>query len=65
MDESSDELEQKVVAARSRLTQDLNSLEYQVRSSTDWRVQFGRHTWQVLGVAFAVGLLLGMRGMRH
>jgi len=64
MGESADELKEQVDAARSRLAQDLNSLEYQVKSQVrntfDWRLQFRQHTWQVMAGAFGVGLLFGL-----
>jgi len=62
MGESADELERQIGEARARLAHDIDRLESQVRTSTDWRVQFGRHAWAVLACAFAVGMLLGMSG---
>ncbi|HXS97201.1 MAG TPA: hypothetical protein VN736_21540 [Candidatus Limnocylindrales bacterium] len=64
MGESADELKQQVDEARGRLAQDLNSLEYhvksQVRNTFDWRVQFQQHTWQIMAAAFGAGLLFGL-----
>lgn len=60
MGESADELKQRVDAARSRLEQDINSLEYQVKRTTDWRVQFDQHPWTFLGAALAAGLMVGV-----
>lgn len=63
MGEEPDEIREQIEQARSRLGQDLNELGYQVRQTTDWHVQFSRHPWAFLGVAFggalAVGWLIG------
>ena len=60
MAETSSELKQQVDRARHCLEQDLNSLEYRVRASLDWRTQYGRHPWAFLGAAFASALMLGL-----
>lgn len=60
MGETADYLKQQVEAARARLGQDLNELQYRVRSEFDWRVQFGRYPWMFLGAAFLSAMLLGL-----
>jgi hypothetical protein len=60
MGETPDDIRYGLERARAHLGEDLNALEYSVRSELDWRRQFRRHTWPVLGVAFAVGVLLGL-----
>ncbi len=60
MGETADHLKREVEAARARLGQDLNELQYRVRSEFDWRVQFGRYPWVFLGAAFVGAMVLGM-----
>ena len=60
MGQTPDEIKQQVEQARSRLGQDLNELEYRVKSTTDWRVQFDRHPWPFLGAVFAAALFAGL-----
>lgn len=67
MGQTPDDIKLEVERARSRLGQDLNELEYRVRSQFDWRVQFDSHPWAFAGAAFGVSMLLGMAltgGMR-
>ncbi len=59
MGEKPDEIKTQIEQARNRLGQDLNELEYQVRRTTDWRLQFRRHPWAFLGTAFGGALALG------
>jgi ElaB/YqjD/DUF883 family membrane-anchored ribosome-binding protein len=59
MGETPDDIKNELEQARARLGQDLNRLEYRVRTELDWRVHFDRHPWQFCGAAFGVGLLLG------
>jgi hypothetical protein len=60
MGEAADDVRRDVERARARLGQDLNALEYTVRSELDWRYQFDRHPWAFLGTAFGVAALVGM-----
>ena len=60
MAETPSELKQQVDQARSRLEQDLNSLEYRVRASLDWHEQYRRFPWAFLGAVFAGALMLGV-----
>jgi hypothetical protein len=60
MAETANELKERVDQARHRLEQDLNSLEYHVRASLDWRTQYRRAPWVFLGAAFGSALMLGL-----
>ncbi len=60
MGETPDDIKHDVEKARARLGQNLNELEYSIKSELDWRTQFDRHTWAFLGAAFGVSALLGM-----
>jgi hypothetical protein len=60
MGQETDELKRRVDAARSRLHQDINNLEYRVKTETDWRVHYERRPWAFLGAAFGGGLLLSL-----
>jgi ElaB/YqjD/DUF883 family membrane-anchored ribosome-binding protein len=62
MGEAADQIRAHIEQTRSRLGQDLNELESSVRREADWRVQFNRRPWAILGTAFAVGLLIGIYG---
>ena len=60
MGQTPDDLRHDVERARRRLDEDLNQLEYSVKTELDWRVQFHRHPWMFLGAAFAAAALVGM-----
>jgi hypothetical protein len=60
MGKDSDELKQRIEAERSRLGQNLNELEYRVKSATDWRTHFNERPGLLLGAAFGLGFLLAM-----
>jgi ElaB/YqjD/DUF883 family membrane-anchored ribosome-binding protein len=60
MAETPGELKKQVDQARNRLEQDLNSLQYRVRASLDWREQYRRYPWAFLGMVFTCALMLGM-----
>ncbi len=59
MSQTPDQIRLEVEQAQRRLTQDLNALEYRVKTVTDWRWQYRRHPWAVLGAAFGGAMLLG------
>ena len=59
MSENPDQIRQEAEQAHHRLAQDLNALQYRVKEVTDWRWQFRRHAWPVLGAAFAIAMLAG------
>ncbi|HLI86752.1 MAG TPA: hypothetical protein VKV17_22795 [Bryobacteraceae bacterium] len=60
MAETASELKERVDLARGRLEQDLNSLQYHVRASLDWKTQYRRFPWAFLGAAFTSALMLGL-----
>jgi hypothetical protein len=60
MGQTPDDLRNDVVRARARLGEDLNELEYRVKSEVNWRVQYDRHPWAFLGAAFGAAALLGL-----
>jgi ElaB/YqjD/DUF883 family membrane-anchored ribosome-binding protein len=60
MGQTADEIKLEIEQARSRLGQNLNELEYRVKSETDWRVHYDRHPWMFLGAAFAGAMVLTM-----
>jgi hypothetical protein len=60
MGETPDELRYEIEQARVHLGQDLNQLEYRVRSELNWRLQFERRPWLFLGVAFGAAFLLAL-----
>ena len=59
MGETPREIEADIERARSRLGQNLNELEYRVKSEFDWRTQFARRPWTFLGTAFGISFLIG------
>ena len=64
MGEKPDEIREEIRRTRNRLDQHLNSLEYEVKRATDWRVHFDRHPWLFVGAAFSGALLLGWTSAR-
>ena len=60
MGERTEQIKHDIEQARSRLGQNLNELEYRVKTTTDWRVQFERHPWAFVGVAFGTAFVLGL-----
>ncbi len=59
MSETPDEVRQEVEQIHHRLAHDLNALEYRMKAVTDWRWQFRRHPWPMIGAAFGLALILG------
>jgi ElaB/YqjD/DUF883 family membrane-anchored ribosome-binding protein len=59
MGETPREIESQIEQARNRLGQDLNELEYRVKTELDWRTQFNRRPWAFIGAAFGISFLLG------
>jgi ElaB/YqjD/DUF883 family membrane-anchored ribosome-binding protein len=59
MGETPREIEAEIEQARNRLGQNLNALEYRVKSELDWRTQFDRKPWAFLAAAFGVSFLIG------
>ena len=60
MGETADQIRSEIEHTRSRLGQELDTLEQRVKRETDWRVQVNRHPWVFVGVAFALALFAGM-----
>jgi hypothetical protein len=60
MAQTADEIRQYIEARRGLLAQDINELEYRVKTTMDWRQQFREHTGAFLGAAFGLGLLFGL-----
>jgi hypothetical protein len=58
MGESSDEIERHIREIRHDLGNNLNELEYKVKSAFDWRAQFEERPGTMLALAFAGGVLL-------
>ena len=67
MDESPDQIEDHIRSTRQELGNNLQQLENRLKDATNWRVQFERHPWALLGIAFAGGALLsaGVGGRRR
>ncbi len=55
-------IEDEIRAERVQLDQNLHTLETKARELTDWRGHYSRHAGAALGIAFGVGMLLGMGG---
>ncbi len=60
MSETPDQIRQEVEQVHHRLAENLNALEYRVKEVTDWRWQFRRHPWPILGAAFGAAVLAGL-----
>jgi hypothetical protein len=58
MGQTPSELRQQAEEARHRLDQDLNRLEYQVRTAFDWRGWYYRRPGLVLAAAFGIATLI-------
>lgn len=59
MGETPDEIKKEIEQARSRISADLNQLEYRVKGALDWRTQFDRRPWAFVGGAFGAAFLIG------
>src|SRR5579884_2555549 len=53
-----DEIVSRIDRQRDRLGENLQELETRLRDATDWRVQYKRHPWIMLGAVFGGGMLL-------
>ncbi len=67
MAETTDAIRREIEVQRGQLAQNINELEYRVKSSMDFNQQFRKHTGLILGAAFGGGLLLALMtgGGRH
>lgn len=55
MEQESARIERHIESTRENLGRNLDEIESRVRSKFDWRQQYDRNPWMVLGVAFGVG----------
>jgi len=58
MDEKPDQIAQHIESKRSELGRNLDELQNKVRDTTDWRKQFEKHPYVLLGAAMGGGMLL-------
>jgi ElaB/YqjD/DUF883 family membrane-anchored ribosome-binding protein len=58
------EAEAQVIEARERVAESMMALRQEVARRTDWRSWIRERPATVLGAAFALGLLLGLRSGR-
>ena len=58
MGEKSDEIAREIEERRAELGSNLQDLEQKVKGVTDWRQQFQKRPFAMLGLAFGGGLLL-------
>lgn len=54
-----DHLQAEIEAARARFRDSLEGLQNEVEEATDWKGWIVEHPWETVGVAFALGFLLG------
>jgi len=55
----SDEIVNQIDRQRDRLGQNLQELESRMRDVADWRAQYEKHPWAILGIAFVGGVVFG------
>ena len=60
MGERANEIERDIEQTRTVLAGNLHELEYKVKDATDWRKQFEKRPFAILGIAFGGGVLLSM-----
>jgi ElaB/YqjD/DUF883 family membrane-anchored ribosome-binding protein len=60
MGETADQIRIRIEQARSRLGEDLNTLEYSVQEETSWRVYLSRNPWAFVGAVCGLVLLAGL-----
>lgn len=66
IDQESDRIERHIEQTREKLGRNLNELESRVRDTLDWRQQYDRNPWLVLGAVFGVGAAItATAGKRH
>lgn len=61
MSRDPDEIRAEIERTREEIVQSLATLRTSVTHATDWRVYVRRQPLAFAGVAFAVGLLVGVR----
>jgi len=66
MGEKSNEIAREIEHTRAELGSNLHELEAKVKGVTDWRQQFDKRPFTLIGIAFGGGILLGTAlGSRH
>ena len=60
MGEESSQITRNIEETRAQLGSNLQELEDRVRNATDWRQQFQKRPFGMIGLAFGGGILLGM-----
>jgi ElaB/YqjD/DUF883 family membrane-anchored ribosome-binding protein len=58
MGEEPNKIVEEIEEARTSLDRHLDAFEERVKLEADWHVQFERHPWAVLSMAFVVGLVI-------
>jgi hypothetical protein len=64
MGETPGQIERHIERTRSELGENFDELQSKVKQATDWKVQFGRHPWTGLAIAFAGGVTLSALAAR-
>jgi hypothetical protein len=59
MVEAADQIRSEIEAARMRLDYDISALEQRIKHEADWRVQMEHHPRAIVGMVFALAMLLG------
>lgn len=54
-----DRLRSEIEATRERIRDSLGELQEELVDSVDWRGWVADHPWQTVGMAFALGFLVG------
>jgi hypothetical protein len=54
-----DEIVSRIDRQRDQLGENLQELETRLRDATNWRVQYRKHPWVMIGIATCAGFLLG------
>lgn len=69
MDERPDQIERHIHEKRNELGSNLHEFQSKVKSVTDWRLQFRKHPWAMIGLAFgggvAISTMIGGRNGRY
>ena len=60
MDEETNRIRQHIDTEREQLGENLDEIEYRVKSATDLRAHFNKNTGMILGAAVASGFLLSL-----
>ena len=58
MGERSDQIAQEIQHQRAALGANLHELENRIENATDWREQFRKYPFMMMGLAFGGGLIL-------